>query len=1513
MSRKPYIELPDILELLPPVGERYVETEPVEPEVGGPSGQLYQSKTQDVSVYTLKSGWYDDSSFSPPRLVLHGEPFEIELDLNDVDFGEQDELKWEILKDGQVIHSEGGSPDKSFTMSDYIFIEDPQPFEVRAVIEKYIERSGRGGPLYVYGGSENLAEISFTCIPVSDGDVDEEPFYTPVYEPLVAKIIAVDEDTITLDTNYESLVQRIQPITEGSRTPDDIFGNWVISSRFGDRKDLNTYLHFGDDKKVLTTNVRYDNKSVPTLPYSVVYKTYEPIPDDISEKDLVYVVREVLPPLTETVELVGYAQEDEDFQVLIPKENLPKDSPVTKRETEFKTYDDLVTTDTRLKDEIEDKFLKETPVELSIDYSNYENFINFSSAEKRLKNFKYKVQQIEEQKVLSASFVGVTNGQADLKIHHDKIRDIKNNFDGYEKYLYYEESSYVTSSIGEFPNASWPKTGSGTYESPYEPVSSSHSDFTDWYGSISSKTGQIYSASFYDSENGNRLVNLLPDHVKSDFSNIQFLDFMDMVGQQFDELWSYIKSVSDISDRRLDLQDGFSKDLVFNLAKSLGWTTQDSKDLLDLSRYGFGRKLSGTSYSLYTSGSLDSPTEADVSKEITKRLIASMPFILKSKGTIGSLNAILNCYGVPSTILNIREFGGLDVDVKRAPFETKRRFTKALGFRGAQHISASWSDDSNTNRKPETIEFRFRAASGSNQTLVQKDTEWAIRLKDNGASDNLGTVSFILSGSGGSAEISSSLLPVYDGDYYSVMLKKEKVETELFLHPSFDSTTLFNPPFVTSSAANAIHGEIEIVSGSGVSRTGTKALRHINNSNLDDNNTSYTLGFNSGLDSASVASVSQGETYIFSAFGKASGSTVDSIGRLRIFELDSNENVVNWNEDVNSSQTSINTFGGIKSSEPIGLIESEWKNVTVTKTIRFPNTSKLGIRFENMKPESTIYWDDVSLRKAPSNTDTISDSFVYQLFVKKYSDGIDKIVQNSKAVLHITGSTSSSYNASWTGSGDLYIGGKPSDDYGNQLSGSMMEFRLWNEPLREEIFNNHVSDPKSYIGNTPSSSYESLTVRYSFDDNSVLSNGTTIRDVSSNQTTTSPGIAMGFGGLNTFESVVDQTKTFIPNYGPNRRSTDKIRIENNYLSGSGANLSTTERYDFSSNDFSPIDSPKIGIYFSPTDVINDDIISSFANLDFNDLLGDPRDNFKLQYRDLKESSDKYFKKYSGNNDFWDYMHLIKYYDQSIFKQFKKVLPMRAKSQVGTIIEPNIFERSKNPIQRNNPSFEQINYNSKINLTNFHYNTDTDGVYQEASHSILKIETEYPNYEGEIDKSVRSFELPSLYRFAVNDNYDDKNVYVSGSATHGGPNYVFQEATGAMVMNQRLSENNQEYKFAYSSEDNYNKSSKYSINPFENFYSSRSLHQSDLDTGYQDSTAFNRMFYEGVKNTSQTTIDGDLPFIVTQTAGTVAVPTTKGISNLSVNQAGSVKKIIPTLDSPPEPPASNNSGNNNQGA
>ena len=71
--------------------------------------------------------------------------------------------------------------------------------------------------------------------------------------------------------------------------------------------------------------------------------------------------------------MIGYDQEDEEFQVLIPRNSFPEESIVSKRSTEFKTYDDLVTTDIKLKDEIEDKFLKDFSSNINIEYSQYEN------------------------------------------------------------------------------------------------------------------------------------------------------------------------------------------------------------------------------------------------------------------------------------------------------------------------------------------------------------------------------------------------------------------------------------------------------------------------------------------------------------------------------------------------------------------------------------------------------------------------------------------------------------------------------------------------------------------------------------------------------------------------------------------------------------------------------------------------------------------------------------------------------------------------------------------------------------------------------------------------------------------------------------------------------------------------------------------------------------------------------------------------------------------------------------
>ena len=1438
----------------------------------------------NVGNFEIISGINQEDNGSLKGFLDH--QFSVKLNYDDANI-----VKWWFVFDGSTLQiTEKESPDPLhyipviqnaiweenpliITLTDWIDVSNIGEITIKA-------QSGQESSMGIdWSGDVEELPVTFNY-PIDYTDQDNNEFYEEsnvVTVPFFAKILSIDNNKVTINTNWDEF-QAFHNLPS-ILNPTEQFVSWSISYQHQDKRDLFTYLHFGEDKMLLTTNVKEDRNLFDEYPYSAVFKLYEPLSDDIEEKDKVFVVREVLPQRTEIVELVAYDQEDEDVLVLRIPDSAQVDSPITQRSTDLKSYSDLITTDSELQNKIVDKFISgsQKPVDLNIDYTKFENYVNFSSAEKRLKNFKYKIQQIESHTAESASLAGVTNAGKDLLNLDNKIRAVKNNFDGYETYLYNVSSSYLSSSMGEFKDASWPKTGGGTYADPYKPVSSSHSLFTTWYGTLKSEVGQLYTASLYDRDNSNRLVNLLPPHVKDDVQNNKFLDFIDMVGQHFDELWTYIKALADITDRQNDLTKGFSKDLIFNLAKSLGWDVQDGKDLLDLSRIGFGQKLSGTTYQLYTSGSLTSPPEGDISKEITKRLIANMPYLLKSKGTVGSLRGILNCYGIPSSILRVREYGGLNDSNQRESFEISRKFTRALGFSGSQYVETTWTNDQNSSRKPDTVEFRFRVISGSDQILVQKDTQWAIKTKDNGSTDNYGTVSFMLSGSDGYKEISSSLLPIFDGEFYSVMLKKEKINTNLFPFPSFETGSLFNPPFTNTGGGSAAGGSVKILSGSGVARTGTKYLEHRNTRPADDPAMSYTYLYRSSSAhptlSAAITPASEGETYTFSAYAKVSASAVDSVGELAVFELDSVGAVVNW---LNERDMGPNGEGGYKSSELIGLNETEWKQIQVQKTIKFPNTTALGITFYNLKRGSTILWDDVSLRKHDINTDTIADAFNYGLFVKKYDAGLDRIIHSAKTNLIISSSASQSYNASWSGSGDLFIGGNSTTPFSAaKLSGSMMEFRLWTEALDERYFDTHVENPKSYVGNTPSSSYYSLVRRYSFDDNTTLSDGDSLRDVSSNQTYTQSGSARGFGGKNFFQPIVDKTKTIIPNHGPNRRLASKIRIENNFISGSGAALSRTTRWDASSNDFSPIDSPKLGIYFSPTDAINEDIVLSFANLDFNQYIGDPRDNFEPEYRELKDIANEYFQKYSGNNNFWDYMHIIKFYDQSVFKQLKKLIPARAKTHMGTLIEGNIFERPKSPVQRNHPTLTQPYYEDTINITIF--GTELE---HEDSRSLVMVKAEYPTYDANITE--RLFREPSLYKFAANDNYEDRNLYISGSAKYGGPNYVFSEPTGAMATVNRISTHNKVYKFFYTSSADFDRSSRYTTNPTLNFYTSKSLNETDLDPEYQYVLALNRSIYEGVKNTVHTTLDGDLPIIVRTSAPTVAVPTDVGISKLKID-------------------------------
>ena len=95
-------------------------------------------------------------------------------------------------------------------------------------------------------------------------------------------------------------------------------------------------------------------------------------------------------------------------------------------------------------------------------------------------------------------------------------------------------------------------------------------------------------------------------------------------------------------------------------------------------------------------------------------------------------------------------------------------------------------------------------------------------------------------------------------------------------------------------------------------------------------------------------------------------------------------------------------------------------------------------------------------------------------------------------------------------------------------------------------------------------------------------------------------------------------------------------------------------------------------------------------------MGDPRDKDKLSYNGLNYVADNYWKKYTAPNNFWDYIRLIKYYDQSLYPQLRKMIPARAKPDIGLLIEPNIFERPK--VTRKEPTLENTFYSSSIDIS-----------------------------------------------------------------------------------------------------------------------------------------------------------------------------------------------------------------------
>jgi hypothetical protein len=295
---------------------------------------------------------------------------------------------------------------------------------------------------------------------------------------------------------------------------------------------------------------------------------------------------------------------------------------------------------------------------------------------------------------------------------------------------------------------------------------------------------------------------------------------------------------------------------------------------------------------------------------------------------------------------------------------------------------------------------------------------------------------------------------------------------------------------------------------------------------------------------------------------------------------------------------------------------------------------------------------------------------------------------------------------------------------GSTFSGSIQEYREYKEYLTDDIIKSHAESPELFNGNSYSSSFDNLYFRLSlgFDlettfissssDLINLSNENnithdlrgTIQSIHPNQLNTRTA---SISGSVIYVSGEETMYTRYPNSSANNLSSTKTRIEASIFDGPPI-LSTNVRGEKPAYDTAPIDSHKLGVYFSPTYEMNQDMVGEMGLSDFDQFIGDPSDADKVSYTNLEDAERHYRKKKSSNltrYKFEDYIKLIQYFDTSLFKAIEQFVPARTNLVKGLVIEPTIFDRNKIPTFF--PTTEDVTLNGMLTGSNV---PSTEGGY-----------------------------------------------------------------------------------------------------------------------------------------------------------------------------------------------------------
>jgi hypothetical protein len=937
-------------------------------------------------------------------------------------------------------------------------------------------------------------------------------------------------------------------------------------------------LNFGEDRIIPCINMGLNKR---TRKYEVLIKCQEPLPAAYNIRDNFRIAEDITSRAVFVVDLG--IPETPVTTANLRGPNFKIDTRLNNSiPSSFKNYDEILEYNvTSSYESLLNKLENVDIIGKSIDYDyirpvsesfegeslerpyHFENFVHFSSAVERLKNFQYKLKLIEiydEQLRDLDDIPPPTNTTPFVRDSYNEIYNKKNklikSFDGYEYYLYFDSGSW----------ASWPKTN---LIYPYDLATVESVEAKTWLGSEDSSNeyygGQLLSASLFDLQNKDNLSNTLPNFIVDNSQNDQYKLFTNMIGHHFDQIWVYIQHITEINDTHH--VRGISKDLVYFVLKALGLDTFDQFENDNLIEYILGKSgdtsdvlgnaqigdytIEGDSINFYdtdfegltmvSASTAGSTAKRDISRNIWKRLYHNAPYLLKTKGTERGLRALMSCYGVPSTMLNVKEFGGATKD--RTTYKTFSYDKSGLYLRGSTGTGA-----------------------GGEAGGYFVKTPWSGHSDpDNGIEDG----DPILGLSSSAKTVEFRIRPVHPGNTYQPYL--------LFALSSSNSINSYAPHLV-----------LQPYTGADISASGDS----------------------------------------------------DQFGTLKLFE---------------------STF--VTSTEPFPIFNGETWNIFIGT----PGTSGSNshISFGAYKANFNKH----TLKYTANSTNYASEAFRSETWGDPYFLNVNN------------------GGAEWA-----YIGGMPPNSNANHeastyiYSGSIQEVRYHfhqkgtYEMLSDHTLTQHALEPFMYSGNHPSASYNEVVLRLPLGSNQQKSSASFHPRIEVPYLGMENGVSSSFSPQEKFyyeETEIHHLPT--PDTVGRTMTSEKVRIDSGSVDDDLLFLNLSS--ETSTLDRQPVDFPDLGVYFSPTNEINEDILYTLGSFRLDDYIGDPLPGVQTSsfYPDLKEIKDFYFKKVRHKRyNYWDYIKLIQYVDHTLFKVIEQWSPVRANTKTGLLIEPHYLERTKFP-------------------------------------------------------------------------------------------------------------------------------------------------------------------------------------------------------------------------------------------